>query len=215
MSLFDSSNKGVKFANIGDEITGTIAAAPYERQQTKFGTNEADFWPNGDPKMQVLVPLKTSLRDDANDDGERTLYVASKHMKQAIGQAIRAANVADVAPGGTLTVKYIGNSPDSKNPANPAKMYAAQYTPPASAFAGQPAAQPAQPAQQAQAAPAQYAAPQPAQQPAQAPAPVGTPGGLTVEQLTQVGQLRAAGIPDETIATAVRTTVDVLNTIPF
>ena len=206
MSLFDSNNKGVKFSNIGDEITGTVAGAPYERQQTKFGTQEPAFWPNGDPMMQVLVPLKTSLREDANDDGERTLYVASKNMKQAIGQAIRASGAADITPGGTLTVKYVGNDPASKNPQNPAKLYQATYTPGSSPLA---AAVPV-----AQQAPAFV--PQPIQQAPAVPAvPQSPASGLTQEQLAQVAQLRAAGIADDTIATAIGSTPAVLATIPF
>jgi len=151
MSLFDSSNKGVKFANIGDRIVGTINGAPYERQQTKFNTQDPAFWPNGDPMMQILVPLQTQMREDANDDGERTLYVASKNMRKAIGDAIRESGASDLLPGGVLTVQYVGNDPASKNPQNPAKMYTAQYTAPSSAFAQQPAAAAAQqPVQQQQ-----------------------------------------------------------------
>lgn len=213
MSLFDSGNKGIKFEQIGAEITGTVAGAPYERQQTKFGTQEPDFWPNGDPKMQILVPLKTALRDPANvhDDGERTLYVASKNMKTAIGNAIRTAGATDILPGGTLTVKYIGNDPASKNPANPAKLYSATYTAPASSFATgapQPTAVQQQPAAQAP-APVQ-ATPAPAA-PAQVPAAAQPAlGGLNEQQTSQLAQLRAAAIPVETIAQALGTTVEAI-----
>lgn len=232
MSLFDSSSKGVKFDVVGATVTGTVKSAPRERQQTKFGSQDPDFWPNGDPKMQILVDLQTQERADANDDGERTLYVASKNMKRAISEAIRAAGAPDLQPGGTLTVQYLGNDPASKNPQNPAKMYAAQYTAPTSAFA-QPAAPVAQPAVSAQAPvqqfvpqPAPAAAPQPQQfaQPqapvaAQPQAPVQQPfqqqptvhaGGLTDQQVAQLQQLRGAGIPVETIATAIGSTVEAI-----
>jgi hypothetical protein len=235
MSLFDSSSKGVKFDVVGASIQGTVKSTPRERQQTKYNTQEPAFWPNGDPMMQILVDLQTDQRADPNDDGERTLYVASKHMKRAISDAIRAAGASDLLPGGVLTVQYVGNDPASKNPQNPAKLYSAQYTAPTSAFAQQPAAaapvpQPAAAPQQQYVDPAQPAfagqvipqpqapapvpsAPQPVQQ-QPAPAAPGV-GGLTVEQLAQVGQLRAAGIPDATIATAVGTTAEVLAAIPF
>ena len=209
MSLFDSSNKGVKFDAIGAEIIGTIAGDPYERQQTKFGTQDPAFWPNGDPMMQILVPLQTALREDPNDNGERTLYVSSKNMKRAIGDAIRAAGASDIARGGTLTVKYVGNDPASKNPANPAKLYQAQYTAPASGFAQQPA--PAAPAQQAPAfvpqAPPVPSTPQPVQQAPFVPAaPQPHPSGLSEQQIAQLQQLRAAQIPEATIATAISAT---------
>lgn len=243
MSLFESSSKGVKFDTIGASIQGTVKSAPRERQQTKYGTQEPDFWPNGDPKMQILVDLQTDQRLDANDDGERTLYVASKNMKKAIGEAIRAANASDIAPGGVLTVSYVGNDPASKNPANPAKLYQAQYTAPSSAFVQQaPAAPVPQPVQQQAPAfvpsgapqfvpstpqpvqqqfiPATPQPPQQAAQPAVAPgdAPWATPqpvqqqfpGGLTSEQVAQLQQLRAAGIPESTIVTAINATPEAI-----
>lgn len=210
MSLFDSSSKGVKFDAVGTTITGTVKSAPRERQQTKFGSQEPDFWPNGDPKMQILVDLQTDQRADPGDDGARTLYVASSNMKRAISDAIRAAGAPDLQPGGVLTVQYVGNDPASKNPQNPAKMYAAQYTAPTSAFVARPAAAapqqapvqhplPAtpQPVQQQPAAPAQ----QP-QAPFTAPAAATHAGGLTDEQVGQLQQLRAAGLPADMVANA-------------
>jgi hypothetical protein len=226
MSLFDSSSKGVKFDVVGATISGTVKSAPRERQQTKFGSQEPDFWPNGDPKMQILVDLQTDQRADMSDDGARTLYVASGNMKRAISEAIRAANASDIEPGGTLTVQYIGNDPASKNPANPAKMYAAQYTSPTSAFAQQPAAAAPQVAQQPayqQPVAAQQPVPQQAAQPVAQPAaqqpvaqPVAAhPSGLTDVQLSQVQQLRAAGIPDAQIATAIGATQQQLDLVAF
>lgn len=211
MSLFNSGSKGAKFENVGDSITGTIKAPPSERQQTKFGTQNPDFWPDGSPKMQIIVPLMTEQRDpaDVHDDGERTLYVASKHLKRAIGDAMRAAGVPDVAVGGTLTVQFVGYDPNSKNPAQPAKLYTANYTPPASGFQ----AQPGQAAAQQPAAVQQVQQPQAVQQVQQpqavqqAPAAPQAPAhGLTADQVGKLQQLRAAGIPEDTIATAIQAT---------
>lgn len=239
MSLFDSSSKGVKFDVVGATVTGTVKSAPRERQQTKFGSQEPDFWPNGDPKMQILVDLQTDQRADVSDDGARTLYVASGNMKRAIGEAIRAAGAPDLQPGGTLTVQYIGNDPASKNPANPAKMYAAQYTAPTSAFAQQPqaaaspvvqpgyqqpvvASQPAaaphlaaQPVQQQPVQPVAAMPPHTVQAPAVAQPAAPHPSGLTDVQLSQVHQLRAAAIPDAQIAAAIGATQQQLEHIPF
>jgi hypothetical protein len=230
MSLFDSSSKGVKFDVVGTTVTGTVKSAPRERQQTKFGSQDPDFWPNGDPKMQILVDLQTDERADANDDGERTLYVASKNMKRAISDAIRAVGAPDLQPGGVLTVQYVGNDPASKNPQNPAKLYAAQYTAPTSAFAQQTtAAAPAavvqqrvaaqtvaQPQQQFVSQPAQVPAPAavpqvPVQQPFQ-PQPTVHAGGLTDQQVGQLQQLRGAGIPDAQIAVALGVTPEQIAT---
>lgn len=127
MSLFDSSTKSARFAAVGDHVTGIVSAVPYERQKTKFGTNQPDFYDNGDPKMQILVPLSTEERDTAEDDGERILYVSSHNMRRAISSAIRDAGALDLEVGGKLTVTFTGFDPNSKNPANPAKLYTAAY----------------------------------------------------------------------------------------
>jgi hypothetical protein len=123
MGLFDTSSKAMKFVTIGDTVTGEIVAAPYLQQKTKFGTNQPDFYDNGDPRMQILIPLKTSARENPADDGERTLYVSSPLLKRAIAAAIRDTGADDVAVGGVLMVTFTGFDPQSKNPANPAKLY--------------------------------------------------------------------------------------------
>lgn len=228
MSLFaPKGGKGLKFPTPGTSYTGTITSEPVEQQQTKYGTDIPDTWPNGDPKMQILVNLDTQLREDADDDGRRTLYVASNKMKQAIWAAVTAAGVDDIKIGGTLTITYTGNDPASKNPANPAKLYSAVYVPPASPFAGG-TEQAHAPAQQA------YAAPQdsPAQQAAPAAQPGHTAPQATAEQAQQVDPwnpappqqapaavgpdmsklpaLLAAGLDDHAIANALGTTPDIV-----
>lgn len=171
MSLFDSGSKGLKFPVIGTSHTGTVTAEPFERQQTEYGTNNPAVWPSGEPKMQIIVNLQTQERDDPDDDGERTLYVASNALKHAIGKAIRDAGAKDLEVGGTLTVTYSGNDPQSKNPQNPKKLYTAVYQKPDGVFAQQPAAQPApQPGYQ------------PQQQPAAQPQPVAQQLPLSLQQ---------------------------------
>lgn len=241
MSLFASgTGKGVKFSQVGARITGKIAQLPFEKQATKFGSQEPDFWPNGDPKMQVVVPLTDTdaMPEDANDDGDRTLYVSSTSMKKAIFAAISAAGASDVQIGGILTVIYTGDDPNSQNPANPKKLYSAQYSAPASGLAApapaapaaapapaapvyqQPAAVPAAPVQQV-AQPMPAAVPQQAVVPA-APTPAPAPvvgqsnaalAGVTQEQHDKVKQLLALSIPPEQAAAAVGITVDQVATI--
>lgn len=219
MSLFaPKGGKGLKFPTPGTSYTGRVTSEPVEQQQTKFGTDIPDTWPNGDPKMQILVNLDTDLREDADDDGARTLYVASNKMKQAIFAAITAAGVDDIRVGGTLTVTYTGNDPASKNPANPAKLYSASYVPPQSAFAGagntpQAAPQAVPAPQQAQAPVAPQAAPQdpwnpapaapapaPVAQQAPAPAPAPAPAAPADDLIGKINGLIAVGFDDQTIA---------------
>ena len=180
MSAFDffapRASHSWKFTNPGDTHTGTITEVSDARQATEYGSNELAYWDKERtrPKMQVAVTLDTTERDpqDANDTGKRTLWVVedgrSGSILSAIRQAVHQAGAGTIDIGGQLTVAFSGFDPNSKNPANPRKIYSASYVPPAPAggmFTNQAPAQPAA----APAAPAQPVAP--AAQPAPAPAP--------------------------------------------
>lgn len=185
MSAFDffapRASHSWKFTNPGDTHTGTITEVSDARQATEYGSNELAYWDKERtrPKMQVAVTLDTTERDpqDANDTGKRTLWVVedgrSGSILSAIRQAVHQAGAGTIDIGGQLTVAFSGFDPNSKNPANPRKIYSASYVPPAPAggmFTNQAPAQPA--AAPAPAAPAPVAQPvAPAAQPAPAPAP--------------------------------------------
>lgn len=184
MSAFDffapRASHSWKFTNPGDTHTGTITEVSDARQASEFGSNEPAYWDREKtrPKMQVAVTLDTTERDpqDASDTGKRTLWVVedgrSGSILSAIRQAVHQAGAGTIDIGGQLTVTFSGFDPNSKNPQNPRKIYAASYVPPAPAggmFTNQAPAQPAAPAPAAQPAPA----PAPAQPVAPAtPAPV-------------------------------------------
>ena len=196
MSAFDffapRASHSWKFTNPGDTHTGTITEVSDARQATEYGSNELAYWDKERtrPKMQVAVTLDTTERDpqDANDTGKRTLWVVedgrSGSILSAIRQAVHQAGAGTIDIGGQLTVTFSGFDPNSKNPANPRKIYAASYVPPAPAGGmftsqepAQPVAAPAAPVAPAPAAPVAQpapAAPAPAAQPA-APAPVAQP----------------------------------------
>lgn len=190
MSAFDffapRASHSWKFTNPGDSHTGTITEVSDARQATEFGSNEPAYWDREKtrPKMQVAVTLDTTERDpqDANDTGKRTLWVVedgrSGSILSAIRQAVHQAGAGTIDIGGQLTVTFSGFDPNSKNPANPRKIYSASYVPPAPAggmFTSQAPAQPVAPAAPAPAAPAPAPA-APAQPVAPAPAqPVAAP----------------------------------------
>lgn len=143
-----------KFTNPGDTHTGTITEVSDARQASEFGSNEPAYWDREKtrPKMQVVVTLDTAERDpqDANDTGKRTLWVVedgrSGSILSAIRQAVHQAGAGTIDIGGQLTVTFSGFDPNSKNPANPRKIYSASYVPPAPAggmFTNQAPAQPA------------------------------------------------------------------------
>ena len=186
MSAFDffapRASHSWKFTNPGDTHTGTITEVSDARQATEYGSNELAYWDKERtrPKMQVAVTLDTAERDpqDANDTGKRTLWVVedgrSGSILSAIRQAVHQAGAGTIDIGGQLTVTFSGFDPNSKNPANPRKIYSASYVPPAPAggmFTNQAPAQPV--AQPAPATPAP--APAAPAQPAPAAAPVAQP----------------------------------------
>lgn len=129
MGFFDQSGKAVKFQTIGDTVTGKVVSFR-EAQVQKYGTNDLDFWPDGQPKMQVIIVLETDEEEDGDDDGMRSLYIASTRQKRALLNALRLGGSKEPDEGGTLTMTYTGNDPKSKNPANPAKMYSAEWVKP-------------------------------------------------------------------------------------
>ena len=225
MSAFDffapRASHSWKFANPGDTHTGTITEVSDARQATEYGSNELAYWDKERtrPKMQVAVTLDTAERDpqDANDTGKRTLWVVedgrSGSILSAIRQAVHQAGAGTIDIGGQLTVTFSGFDPNSKNPANPRKIYSASYVPPAPAGGmftnqapAQPVAQPA-PAQPvaapAPAAPAAPAQPAPAAAPAQPVAAPATPAPVPAvpDAVRQaVTALIGAGQADEQIA---------------
>lgn len=219
MSAFDffapRASHSWKFANPGDTHTGTITEVSDARQATEFGSNEPAYWDREKtrPKMQVAVTLDTTERDpqDANDTGKRTLWVVedgrSGSILSAIRQAVHQAGAGTIDIGGQLTVTFSGFDPNSKNPANPRKVYTAAYVPPAPAggmFTNQAPAQPAAPAPAAPApapaAPAQLVAPAPAAQPVPAPATPAPVPAVPDAVRQAVTALIATGQADEQIA---------------
>lgn len=211
MSAFDffapRASHSWKFTNPGDTHTGTITEVSDARQATEYGSNELAYWDKERtrPKMQVVVTLDTAERDpqDANDTGKRTLWVVedgrSGSILSAIRQAVHQAGAGTIDIGGQLTVAFSGFDPNSKNPANPRKVYTASYVPPAPAggmFTNQAPAQPAAPAPVAQPAPAAAPAAQPVAAPA-TPAPVPAVPDAVRQAVTA---LIATGQADEQIA---------------
>lgn len=133
--LLGGGGASARFETIGDTITGTVTNQEV-RQQTDIATGDPLVWANGDPRMQLIVTLQTTLRDDDDDDGLRNLYVkgskkaGSKSLHDAVAQAVRAAGAKGLEDGGTLTVTYVGDEPSQTRGFNPRKLYTATYKAP-------------------------------------------------------------------------------------
>ena len=177
----------------GDTISGTIAKVDV-KQVTNFQTKEPEFFPSGDPKKQVILTLQTSLREDADDDGKRSVYIPLwGGKKAALGEAMRAAGMKEastaLALGNTFTARFVGEErKHGKTGSYTEKIY--EYAIQAASTAAlneamSPAAAPVAPA----------AAPAPAPQPT-SPAPAQAP------QQVDVPALIRAGLDDQSIASA-------------
>jgi hypothetical protein len=146
--LFGTGTPGVKFQSPGDTVTGPIVELAAS-QQTDYKTKEPLNWPDGKPRMQVEVKVKTSLRDSSieDDDGVRRLFVKGKILTNAVKDAVRATGAKGLEIGGVLTVTYIGDAPAEKG-LNAPKLYEAEYVKPNPTKAANAALGLAEPAQE-------------------------------------------------------------------
>jgi hypothetical protein len=89
--LMGSGTPGLKFEVVGTAHTGTVAASPHRASRPTSVPRFRRPGPTARPKMQVLVQLKTTLRDPEKpeDDGTRTLYIKGKELTDAIRNAVR------------------------------------------------------------------------------------------------------------------------------
>jgi hypothetical protein len=112
------SGTAVKFPNLGDKVSGTIAhiGDPWT-EVNKF---------NGKEETSVRVLLDVGADDNA------ALYVRTKptsQMARAIADAIKATGNDEMLVGGKLTVQYFEDE-DTGKP-QPMKKYRAKYEAPA------------------------------------------------------------------------------------
>lgn len=99
----------------GTTVSGPITGVQY-RQTTDYNTGQPAFFPSGDPKMQIIVSIQTSTREDADDDGVRSVYInAWGNKKKALLDAFRAAGFdrasEALAEGNVLTATYVEPRP--------------------------------------------------------------------------------------------------------
>jgi len=124
--LMGGGVKSCKFETLGQTWIGTILDEPKVQQMKKFGTNELDWWPSGDPKLQLVVLIQTDVRDDAEDDGRRNLFIPPR-MMPPVREAIQRAGAKGLAVGGRIAVQWVsGTGLGEGNP----KVYAADHQPP-------------------------------------------------------------------------------------
>lgn len=128
--LMGSGGRSAKFENVNDKVSGSIMRVE-TRQRTEMGTGSPMTWPDGNPKMQLVIQLLTELSEDEDDDGMRNLYVpVPSAMQRAIADAVRATGQHGIAEGGRLVVQFTSTKAPEVRGYSPQKLYRARYEAP-------------------------------------------------------------------------------------
>ncbi len=116
-----------KFAAIGDQIRGTIAASE-TRQQIDLDGKPLE-WDDGQPKMQLVITLDTDLRDAEidNDTGQRRIF--AKKPGAMLNALIAAHKEVPLEVGTELAVSYVGDGEPTKKGYSAPKLYEAKAKP--------------------------------------------------------------------------------------
>jgi hypothetical protein len=116
-----------KGAKTGTVITGTVTDEAVEVQSRDFDTGEKATWPDGNPKMAVVVGLLI--------DGEKYNLWAPKPGSLFAALAKAHKDQGPIKVGGKLKVRLSGQKPNPDKPRlNPQNLFQAKYEP-ADAFA--------------------------------------------------------------------------------
>src|SRR4051794_12252337 len=102
----------LKFHTKGTEHTVTVTGPAEETQQTDFDTGELLYWPDGNPRKQLVVPVETAELDAEieDDDGARRWFVKGQ-AGRALAKALKAVNRRDLEEGGVLRIRYAMDGP--------------------------------------------------------------------------------------------------------
>jgi hypothetical protein len=111
-----------KDAKVGDAFTGVITALETSQVRNYEDSTILETWPDGSPKLQVVVTLATDYADSEEDDGERKLYLFGQKLAAAKA-ALKEANLDKLELGTNLTITYSGTKPSSNKKYNDVKLY--------------------------------------------------------------------------------------------
>jgi len=189
---------------IGATVTGTVLEV-VGRQNTDYISGDPQTWDDGRPQMLIAITLQTQLRDHAEDNGQRGLYIKTWGAQAAaLKDAVKAAGGATAGVvlrvGATLTATFTGEAPSKAG--SPTKLYAYQIVPAALAAIDQVGGQPT-PGVAPVSAPAPQPVSAPVPVPVAAPAPVAQLVAAPVSAATpaqQAKSLAALGMTAEQIA---------------
>jgi hypothetical protein len=116
-----------KGAQIGTVMTMQVTDTPVEVQSRDFESGEKATWPDGNPKMSVVVGVLV--------DGDPHNLWAPKPSALFAALAKAHKDTGPIVPGGTLKVRLSGQKKNPDKPKlNPQNLFQAKYVP-ADAFA--------------------------------------------------------------------------------
>lgn len=132
--LFAGGAKAFQFNNFGDTVSGEVTNCEV-RQQTSI-EGELLSWPDGKPRMQLVITLQTKLKDNDDDDGLRTIYAKGgrfdvaegegSSMRDAIADAVRLLGAKSIDVGDELAVSFTGLGVAKRGYSAP-KLYSAGF----------------------------------------------------------------------------------------
>lgn len=112
---------------------GEVVSELVPVQSRNYDTDELEFWPDGKPKLQLVVKIQTDLQESDDDTGVRSLWLKGESQK-AVANACRLARRQGLEVGGYLTIEYYAAQENPPEPGKkkrfPTKLYRATYTPP-------------------------------------------------------------------------------------
>src|SRR5688572_19885067 len=121
--LMGGGGRSAKFEKEGDKVQGTVMTVE-PRQRTEIGTGRPMTWPDGNPRMQLVIQVLIDNTEDDDDDGLRNLYVPiPSQMQAAIAEAVRKVGQHGIGPGGVLGVKFLRTEKPTQKGFNGQKIY--------------------------------------------------------------------------------------------
>lgn len=123
---FDDKKGYVKGSPRGGKILSKSIS-----DQTKMGTGEVLRWKDSTPRKQMVLLLQTAERSDAQDNGQRQLFIKGD-LPRATREAFQAVGASDVEIGGWLYAAWVDDKPPSQSGYSPQKIYKCIYAPPGS-----------------------------------------------------------------------------------
>ena len=129
---------------IGSVFTLRVTECAKLLHGKNFKTNLPDYWDEAKTEKKMSAVINVEVLAGPHSVGELRSVWAQKPSDLFVAiAAAQAIAGAKIAPGGTLHLKFVGETPHADPKNNPIKNYAAKYVPPvvADAFATPPAGQ--------------------------------------------------------------------------